>query len=60
MCDFSPDKRNAAVDEISFRSNFTGEQFRARGYCVSTAGYEEDKVRADIGEQEGGDGGGRF
>jgi putative transposase len=40
--------------------NFTGEQFRARGYCVSTAGYEEDKVRADIGEQEGGGGGGRF
>ena len=40
--------------------NFTGEHFWARGYCVSTVGYEEDKVRAYIREQEGSDGGGRF
>jgi len=40
--------------------NFTGEHFRARGYCVSTIGYEEDKVRAYIRDQEGGDDEGRF
>jgi putative transposase len=40
--------------------NFTGEHFWARGYCVSTVGYEEDKVRAYIREQEGSDGAGRF
>lgn len=40
--------------------NFTGEHFWARGYCVSTVGYEEDKVRAYIREQEGSDGEGRF
>jgi REP-associated tyrosine transposase len=34
--------------------NFTGEHFWARGYCVSTVGYEEEKVRAYIREQEGG------
>jgi putative transposase len=40
--------------------NFTGEHFWARRYCVSTVGYEEDQVRAYIGEQEGSDGEGRF
>jgi putative transposase len=40
--------------------NFTGEHFWARGYCVSTVGYEEEKVRAYIREQEGSDGEGRF
>jgi putative transposase len=40
--------------------NFTGEHFWARGYCVSTVGYEEEKVRAYIREQEGGDEEGRF
>ena len=40
--------------------NYTGEHFWARGYCVSTVGYEEDKVRAYIREQEGGDDEGRF
>lgn len=32
--------------------NFTGENFRARGYFVSTVGLDEDVVRADIREQE--------
>ncbi len=40
--------------------NYTGEHFWARGYCVSTVGYEEEKVRAYIREQEGGDDEGRF
>ena len=40
--------------------NFTGEHFWARGYCVSTVGYEEEKVRAYIREQEGSDGEGQF
>ncbi len=40
--------------------NYTGEHFWARGYCVSTVGYEEEKVRAYIREQEDGDEEGRF
>ncbi len=40
--------------------NFTGEHFWARGYCVSTVGYEEEKVRAYIREQEDNDDEGRF
>ncbi len=40
--------------------NFTGEHFWARGYCVSTVGYEEEAVRAYIREQEDGDEEGRF
>ena len=40
--------------------NFTGEHFWARGYCVSTVGYEEETVRAYIREQEGREGQGRF
>ena len=40
--------------------NFTGEHFWARGYCVSTVGYEEEQVRAYIREQEADDEHGRF
>ena len=40
--------------------NYTGEHFWARGYGVSTVGYEEDKVRAYIRDQEDGDDEGRF
>ncbi len=40
--------------------NFTGEHFWARGYCVSTLGYEEEKVRVYIREQEDNDDEGRF
>ena len=32
--------------------NFTGEHFWARGYAVSTVGFEEEKVRTYIREQE--------
>ncbi len=40
--------------------NYTGEHFWARGYCVSTVGYEEEKVRDYIREQEASDDDGRF
>ena len=40
--------------------NYTGEHFWARGYCVSTVGYEEEKVRDYIREQEASDDEGRF
>lgn len=41
--------------------NFTGEQFWARGYAVSTIGFELEQVRQYIREQQGADGAtGRF
>jgi putative transposase len=40
--------------------NFTGASFWARGYAVSTVGFEEEQVRRYIQEQEGSDGGGQF
>ena len=40
--------------------NFTGEHFWARGYAVSTVGFELEQVRAYIREQETNDDGGRF
>ena len=41
--------------------NFTGEHFWARGYDVSTVGFELEQVRTYIREQEAADGaGGRF
>ena len=40
--------------------NFNGENFWARGYAVSTVGFEEDTVRRYIREQEGNDASGRF
>ena len=42
------------------KRNFVGQHFWARGYCVSTVGYEEEKVRAYIREQEGSDDEGLF
>ncbi len=32
--------------------NFNGEHFWARGYAVSTVGFEEEKIRAYIKNQE--------
>jgi putative transposase len=32
--------------------NFNGESFWARGYAVSTVGYEEEKIRRYVREQE--------
>ena len=41
--------------------NFTGEHFWARGYAVSTVGFELEQVRQYIREQEEAEGtGGRF
>ena len=41
--------------------NFTGEHFWARGYAVSTVGFELEQVRTYIREQEAADGaGGQF
>ena len=36
--------------------NFTGEHFRARGYAVSTVGFELEQVRTYIREQAAPDG----
>jgi putative transposase len=40
--------------------NFTGEHFWARGYAVSTVGFNEEQIRRYIREQEGANGEGRF
>jgi putative transposase len=40
--------------------NFTGEHFWARGSAVSTVGYELEKVKRYIREQEAEDQAGRF
>lgn len=40
--------------------NFTGEHFWARGYAVSTVGFELEAVRKYIREQEAADEQGRF
>jgi putative transposase len=40
--------------------NFTGEHFWARGYAVSTVGFELEQVRAYIKNQEVAEEGGQF
>jgi putative transposase len=40
--------------------NFAGEPFWARGYAVSSVGFELEQVRAYIRDQEDADGAGRF
>jgi putative transposase len=40
--------------------NFAGEHCWARGYAVSTVGFEPEQVRAYIRDQEDADGAGRF
>jgi len=40
--------------------NFVGEHFRARGYAVSTVGFELESVKKYIREQETADKEGRF
>jgi putative transposase len=42
------------------RKTFTGEHFWARGYAVSTVGYERERVKRSIREQEAEDQAGRF
>ena len=41
------------------KKNFNGEQFWARGYAVSTVGFEETKIKAYIQNQERLDSAGR-
>jgi putative transposase len=40
--------------------NFTGESFWARGYAVSTVGFELETIKKYIREQEGADTNGQF
>jgi putative transposase len=40
--------------------NFGGESFWARGYAVSTVGFNEEQIRKYIRDQEGADGDGLF
>jgi putative transposase len=40
--------------------NYSGEHFWARGYAVSTVGFELEQIRRYIREQEGGDQEGLF
>jgi putative transposase len=49
VCQFSGKQRN-----------FNGENFWARGYAVSTVGFELEAVRHYIREQEMADKGGQF
>jgi len=37
---------------LGHKRNFTGLHFWARGYCVSTIGLDEEKIRAYIRDQE--------
>ena len=40
--------------------NFAGEHFWARGYAVSTVGFDEDAVRRYVHDQDDDDDSGRF
>ena len=42
------------------QKNFSGEHFWARGYAVSTVGFELEVIRKYIKEQEAGDQSGQF
>jgi putative transposase len=42
------------------RQNFAGEQFWARGYAVSTVGFELEAMKRYIREQDIADKGGQF
>src|SRR4029077_5120504 len=54
---FLKGKSAIAVARLSGKErNFTGEHFWARGYAVSTVGFELEQVRTYIREQETADG----
>jgi len=59
---FLKGKSAIAVARLSGKEqNLTSEHFWARGYALSTVGFELDQVRPYIGEQEEADGtSGRF
>jgi putative transposase len=55
----SPQKGKSAIAMARLcgkERNFTGEHFWARGYAVSTVGFELEQVRKYIREQESADG----
>ena len=45
-------KRATARQFGGRKRNFSGERFWARGYAVSTVGFEEEKIRHYIRQQE--------
>ena len=52
---FLKGKSAIAIARLSGKErNFTGEHFWARGYAVSTVGFELEQVRTYIREQESG------
>src|SRR5487761_472958 len=54
---FLKGKSAIAVARLSGKErNFTGEHFWARGYAVSTVGFELEQVRTYIREQDAADG----
>jgi putative transposase len=54
---FLKGKSAIAIARLSGKErNFTGEYFWARGYAVSTVGFELEQVRQYIREQEAADG----
>ena len=61
MIGFLKGKSAIAIARLQGKErNFTGEHFWARGYAVSTIGFNEDQIRRYIREQEGADGEGLF
>jgi putative transposase len=58
---FLKGKSAIAVARLCGREqNFTGEHLWARGYAVSTVGFELEQIRQYIRDQEEADGTGRF
>jgi putative transposase len=45
----------AVARSLGKQRNFNGENFWARGYAVSTIGFEEEKIRKYIEDQEADD-----
>ena len=58
---FLKGKSAIAIARLSGKErNFSGEHFWARGYAVSTVGFELEQVRQYIREQDAADGNGLF
>ena len=58
---FLKGKSAMAVARLSGKErNFTGEHLWARGYAVSTVGFELEQVRRYIRDQEEAEGAGQF
>ena len=61
IIEFLKGKSAIAVARLCGREqNFTGEHLWARGYAVSTVGFELEQIRQYIRDQEEADGTGRF